>query len=241
MSQRRSIFRRSFPWLAPLLLILAVACNDSPTEPSNPPPTGGGQNPPPASQSAFLRAAQLTEDARVVDLALNGNVVARAIPYPGASGYVSVDPGQYRVQFFPTGNVRTVLMETTLTLSAGQAVTVAMVGLSDDIVTLFDPALPTGSQAHARLMNAVPDYPKPFDLKIVNGPLVIQNVAYPTASGYADLVPGLYNFEIHRAGTTETVAISEGHNLGSGQSYTVFVVGTLRRDNIEVLVASDAR
>ncbi len=224
-----------------VLFVLAVGlggCHDNtPTTPS-----GGGStttSTAPVSTMALMRAAQLTEDARTVDVAVNGRVVAEGISYPGVSSYFQVEPGETRVQFFPAGNRRSSIAETTLTVGANQAMTIAVVGTDLSVVVFPNDLVSPPDRSWIRLVNAVDDYPAKLSLAVRNGQVVVTDVGYLQASGYSALVPGLYDFALRRNGINEEVASTTEVSLASVASYTAFAVGTLRRDDIEIFIARD--
>jgi Domain of unknown function (DUF4397) len=223
---------------APLFAFALAGCHDN-TTPTT--PSGGGSTTTTAivSSKALIRAAQLTEDARTVDVLVNGRVVAEGIGYPGVSSYFEVDPGETRVQFLPAGTRRSSLAETTLTVSANQAMTIAVVGADLDVVVFANDLVSPPDRSWIRLVNAVDDYPSKLTLAVRNGQVAVSNVGYPQASPYVALVPGLYDFALRRAGTSEEVADVSGVPLAPVVAYTAFAVGTLRRDDVEIFVARD--
>jgi hypothetical protein len=231
--------RNGFVIPTTLLALLAAGCND------DPPPTGNDPPPatttaPAASAKAYLRGAQLSEDARSVDLVANGAVLATGIDYGGVGPYAQLDPGEYRVQFFPEGNRSASRLETQLTLGPNQVVTVAIVGEPSTIFTVNDDRSTRSDRARLRLVNTVPDFPSPFDLFIQNGPGLFGGIGYLQVSGTAELIPGVYGFELRRAGTVEELAVVTGQGMSAGANYSVYAFGTLGRENIELLVTRDS-
>jgi hypothetical protein len=229
-----AILHRIFP----LLLLFAVGgCNDDPT------PTGNGSTTtttaPPTSAKANLRGAQFSEDARSVDLVVNGAVIATGLDYRDVSPYAQLDPGEYRVQFFPEGIRAVSLIETRVTLGSNQLVTVAIVGESSATITVNHERSTRSDRARLTMVNAVPDFPAPFDLGIQNGPGLFGGIRYLQTSGTAELIPGVYGFELRRGGTAEEVASITGQAMSAGANYTVYAIGTLSRDNIELVVTRD--
>jgi hypothetical protein len=216
---------------------MGVGCNDDPS------PTGGGTTTtttaPSSTGRGFIRGAQLSEDARSVDFVVNGTVLARGIDYRGVGPYAPLDPGQYRVQFFPEGDRTQALVETQLTLGSDEALTVAIIGESSEILTIEDERSTRSDRARVKMVSTVPDFPAPFDLAIQNGPMLIEGIRYRRTSGSEDLIPGVYGFELRRGGTAEEVAVVTGQGMSSGVNYTVYAIGTLGRDNIELLVTRD--
>ncbi len=224
----------------PLCLALWVAgCND------DPPPTGS--EPPPGTTTApvttaraSLRAAQLTEDARSVDFVVNGAALATGIDYGGVGPYSQLDPGEYRVQFFPEGDRGEALLETRVSLASNQTVTIAVVGPSLSALTIIDDRSTRSDRARLKMVNTVFDFPAPFDLAIQNGPGLLGGIGYLQTSGAAELIPGVYGFELRRGGTAEEVASLSGQAMSAGANYTVYAIGTLTREDIELLVTRDS-
>lgn len=211
--------------------------NGTPTEPSDstpePEPTQGEQG--------FLRVAQLTIDARTIDVLINGEPTFQQLGFPEVSDHTELDAADYRVQFFPAGQRTLALMDTIVTLPAGEALTVSLVGSSSFQTVVTEDELSTGGdQARARLFNAVSDFPAHLDLRIFNGPVLFQEVRFKRASDYVDVIPGIYDLELLRAGTNEVVASSFGQLLGSGATHTIFAVGTLSRGDIALHVVRDS-
>jgi hypothetical protein len=224
----------------PILLVLWIAgCNDDPPPTSNEPPPGT-TTAPPSSAKANLRGAQLTEDARRVDFVVNGAVLATGIDYGGVGPYAQLDPSEYRVQFFPEGDRGAALIETRITLGSNQTVTVAIVGVSFSTLAIQHERSTRSDRARLTMVNTVPDFPAPFDLAIQNGPGILSGIAYLQTSGTAELIPGVYGFELRRGATAEEVASISGQGLSAGANYTIYAIGTLRRDDIELLVTRDS-
>jgi hypothetical protein len=222
-----------------LLLVLAIGvagCDDDPpSSPDEPPP------PPSTTATAALRAAQMTEDAPPVDVALNGVVRIRGLRYPGVSPYVQLTPGDYRIQFLPEGAGSPSLAETTLTLGSNGVYTAVISGIDPLQAVAFADQRPTNpDRTGVRLFNAVSDYPSSFDLAVVNGDVLQRNVSYLQITGVALVIPGFYDFELRRSPYSEVVATSTGNGLDRGANFTVFATGTLRRDDVQLVIARDA-
>jgi hypothetical protein len=219
------------------LAFFLVSCDDdTPTDGSStttttPPATGG---------TAFLRAAPLTFDARNVDVVI-GDQTFSALSYPEVSDYIELDAGEYRVQFFPAGSRTNPIGEASVTLSDDDSATVALVGLTAPQVEVFEDDRDTnGSQAGVTLVNTVPDFPAPFDLRVVNGDTLFSGVSYLGMSEVSDLNAGSYDIELLRGGTDEVVATSMNNNFAAGNSYTLYAAGSLRHGDIQLVVASDS-
>jgi hypothetical protein len=216
----------------------ALGCNGGDETPENP----VAPSPPPATAApqSLLRAATLTEDAPTVDVSINGEVVFRGIHYPGVSEYTSFATGAHQVRFLRAGTPK-VLAEATISLGVGEQLTVAVLGLFGlEIQEIRDNLNGNPDRARIKLFNAVPDFPDKLDLWNLNGPPIIQEIAYRETSGYAELEPGFYNLELVRFDTRKQIATALGGSLAGNSTLTAFAVGTLRRDDIELLVVRDS-
>lgn len=218
---------------------MVAGCNDDPPPTGNEPPPGT-TTAPPSSAKAYVRGAQLSEDARRVDFVVNGAVLATGIDYGGVGPYAPLDPGEYRVQFFPEGDRGAVLIETRVTLGSNQAATVVIAGESLSTLTVYHERSTRSDRARLTMVNAVPDFPAPFDLAIQNGPGLLGGIGYLQTSGTAELIPGVYGFELRRGGTAEEVTSISGQAMSAGANYTIYAFGTLTRENIELLVTRDS-
>lgn len=239
-SNRKS---RKMALLAGVALLAAMlwGCSDegTPTSPEMPstPETPSA----PTGTEAFLRVAVLTDEARKVDVAINGEIVFRNLTYPQVSQYAALDSGDYRIQFLPSGQTSPALVETTMSLGA-TPVTVAVLGVSTlEIETIEDDRETTADRARVRFLNAVADFPAPLDLAVVNGPTLAAAVQYLGTSGYEEVIPGIYDLVMRRSGTRESGAVAPGQSFVAGAAYTVFGVGSLREQDIQLMVARDSQ
>ena len=216
----------------------SMGCNDGEETPETPTaPT------PPAvvTPQSLLRVATLTDDAPIVDVRINGEIVFTDIRYPGVSDDESFAAGEYRIEFLRAGQRRTTLAETNINLGTGEHLTVAILGLFGlEIQEIRDNLNGNPDRARIKLFNAVADFPDALDLWILNGRPLVQEIAHRQTSGYAELVPGFYNLELVRFDTRKQIATALGASLTGNSTLTAFAVGTLRRDDIELLVVRDS-
>jgi hypothetical protein len=107
-------------------------------------------------------------------------------------------------------------------------------------LAIFEERSTRSDRARVKLVNTVPDFPSPFDLAIQSGPGLVGGIGYLQASGLAELIPGVYGFELRRGGTSEEVATISGQGLSAGPNYSVYAIGTLLRDDIELVFTRDS-
>ncbi len=220
------------------LAFASMGCNggdETPETPTAPTPPAA------VAPQSLLRAATLTDDAPTVDVRINGEVVFTDLQYPGVTEYRNMGAGQYRIEFLRAGQRRTTLAETTINLGTGEHLTVAVLGLFGlEVQEIRDNLNGNPNRARIKLFNAVADFPDALDLWILNGRPLVQEIAYRQTSGYAELVPGFYNLELVRFDTRKQIATALGASLTGNSTLTAFAVGTLRRDDIELLVVRDS-
>ncbi len=65
-------------------------------------------------------------------------------------------------------------------------------------------------------------------------------VTHLQTSGTAELLSGVYGFELFRGGTREEVATLTNQGMSAGANYTLYAIGTLARENIELVVTRDS-
>jgi len=92
-------------------------------------------------------------------------------------------------------------------------------------------------QAYVRAAHASPDAPA-VDV-FVDGNAVLEEVEFGTISGYLELPPGEYTFEVAPAGQGREAAVLQATtSVAAGTFYTVAAIGTL--DSIDAAVLVDA-
>ncbi|MFB6171436.1 MAG: DUF4397 domain-containing protein, partial [Haloarculaceae archaeon] len=120
------------------------------------------QAPTQASQdTAYLRLVHAAPGLAMVDISLDGQQVASGVDYGAVSGYQAVPAGTYNVTVTAAGT-DIVLLEDSLTIDPGTAVTVAATGgtgTTDAQLNVYeDDALEPGEgQAAVRVLHLSPD------------------------------------------------------------------------------------
>jgi major membrane immunogen (membrane-anchored lipoprotein) len=124
-------------------------------------------------------------------------------------------------------------MKRLLTLAAAMALTVALVGCSDD--DNDNPVTPQSTpQASVQVTHASPDAPA-VDL-IVDGAEVGSDLAFPNSTGYLKVDAGTRNVKVNVANTS-TTAIEGSVPVQANKNYSIFAVNTVA--NIEPLILED--
>lgn len=118
-------------------------------------------------------------------------------------------------------------------VSALAALMLAVVGCSDDDDN--NPMSSTPANAQVMIIHASPDAPA-VDIILNDGAPAVQDLAFPSNTGYVSLAPATYNVKVNVANTAIT-AIDADLTLESGINYSVFATGAVA--NIAPLVLED--
>ena len=175
------------------------------------------------------------------------SLVWDSIPYSQTTAYASVPGESAHLIVTPAGISTTHLISLTVSLEEGEAYTLIAAGwpgsvspiwLHDDnrssaLVAAADGEMASGQgnnrlpalgQAHLRLVALSPDAPA-VDLAVQGGPVLLESVAYGSASDYISLAGGDYDLEIRQAGSATVLVSLPSAVLTEGYVYSVFLLG----------------
>ena len=194
-----------------------------------------------AQNEAFIRVVHASPDAPNVDVWVDGETVLTDVPFTAVSDYLTLPAGTYNVQVTATGSTDPVI-DADLTLEAGTSYTVAATGLLADITAtvLTDDRMPADGQAKLRVFHASPSAPAEVDVAVTDGPILVEALAYPEATGYLTVDAGTYPLEIRAAGSPDA-ALSLDATLEAGQNYTAIAMDDPEAEaGVQVIVATEA-
>jgi LPXTG-motif cell wall-anchored protein len=192
-----------------------------------------------AADEAFVRVVHASPDAPNVDVWVDGTKVLTDVPFTAVSDYLAVPAGDHNVQVTATGSTDPVIDED-LTLTAGTSYTVAATGLVADIAAtvLVDDRTPVEGKAKLRVFHASPSAPASVDVAVTGGPVLVEALAYPKATGYLTVDAGAYALEIRAAGAADA-ALSLNATLEAGQNYTAIAMDG-GSAGVQVIIATEA-
>jgi hypothetical protein len=195
------------------------------------------------ADQARVRIVHASPDAPSVDIWVNGAVAVSDLAFKDATDYLALAPGDYQVQVTPAGGAAAdAVIDATVTLAAGTDYTVAAVGRLADIAPLVltdDNTAPAAGQAHLRVVHASPDAPA-VDVAVAGGPVLIENLAFPTASGYLPVDSDAYDLSVRPTGTETSALDIDGFMADAGTVYTVFAVGLAGDGSLSALPLVDS-
>jgi hypothetical protein len=195
------------------------------------------------ADQARIRIVHASPDAPNVDIWVNGSVAVSDLAFEEATEYIALAAGDYDIAVTPTGGTAAdAVIEATLTLEGGMDYTVAAVGQVAEIAPLVledNNAAPAEGKAHIRVVHASPDAPA-VDIAVQGGPVLIENLAFPTASEYLPVDAATYNLAVRPTGTETSALDINGFVADAGTVYTIFAVGLVSDGSLGVLPLVDA-
>jgi hypothetical protein len=196
------------------------------------------------SHQAKVRIVHASPDAPAVDVWVNGEVAISGLAFGEATDYVMLEGGDYDVAVTPAGGAAAdAVIEATLTLENGTAYTVAAVGQVANIeplVLVDNLGAPAMGKAHVRVVHASPDAPA-VDVAVAGGPVLIEDLAFKSDSGYLPVDAMTYDLEVRPAGTQDVAIDIAGFNAQAGTVYSVFAIGLAGDGSLTVLPLVDAQ
>jgi hypothetical protein len=183
-----------------------------------------------AAGGGYVRLAHLVPDKIACDMyiqlhSVTGDVVKYlpSIKYGTMSEYVMVPAGTYAVAMrLPGASASSApALSTSLTVVDGRAYTVARMGPpehADARVIEDDRTLPTDDKAKLRVVQAAQ---RVLDVSVVDGPVIAEDVAFTTATGYQRIDPGLRTIQVQPAGGQP---ITVRASVTAGSIYSLLVL-----------------
>jgi len=193
-----------------------------------------------SANTAFVRFAHLVPDAPAVDIVSGGNKVFEAQGFKDVTYYEAVPAGSLTLTVQTSGRNPVKIADVTIRVQAGKHYTVMALGTASTLKTRLveDRLAPAEGVAKVRIVHASPDAPA-VDVALKGGPVLFRNLAFNQISGYGTVPASAYNLEVRPTGTTTVALPLDGVAFESGKVYSVFAVGLLAGETLEVVVVED--
>lgn len=180
-------------------LVAAVTVLASPASAEAPAPSAD-------SGEGWVRLAHFSPDTPAVDVSLTAFSNSQSmlslsdVAYGDISAYERVPAGTYTASMLPAGGRpgATPVVTQAVTVVAGKAYTVAAVGANADLTgTVFtdDLTAPAPGESRIRLLQASVSSPT-VTVQAAGGPLIAQDAAFGTTTGYAAITPGVWTVQL---------------------------------------------
>lgn len=199
----------------------------------------------------YLRVLHASPDAPNVDVYLNGERIFRNLRYGRLPGYLTVRPGESRMQVVRANRSLTrgpVYIDQRVSFEQGKSYTVAAAGTLAEIkpfVYTDDWDAPGKGQTKLRLIHLSPNAPAVDVIATPAGASesakVFEDIAFGDASKYAVVNSGEWDFDVNAAGTLTPALELNGVTLNEGEVVTVFAIGLVNgRPALSALTSVDA-
>ena len=193
--------------------------------------TGGTAQAAPGDGNGLLRLAHLSPDTPAVDVYVDAvadpdaGVTLEGVGYGTISDYRDVPPGEYTISMREAGadEKAPAVLSTTVQVGAGQANTVAGVGLFADLgLEVIEDALetPPAGRARVRVLAGAANA-ESLDVALADGPAVAEGLAFASTSDYVDVPAGKATLQVAVTGEEPTeVAV----DMAPGSVYSLLVL-----------------
>lgn len=188
--------------------------------------------PAPTNPSGFVRLGHLAPDVGPVDVYLapfdgQEQAVIHNAPYGTLTPYQTLAPGDYTVAMRPAGTppATTPMLSSRVSVNPGAANTVLVTGRMGALSTsLIDDNLtpPPADAARVRLVQGSPAA-QHLTVAAVAGPTLARDVAYGTATGYADVPQGRWTLQVTAADGSNAMASAPVVDLAAGSVNSLLV------------------
>lgn len=185
-----------------------------------------------AADDAMVRVLHGSPDAPSVDVFVDdGKVDALSgAGFGDLTEYVAVPAGTYAIKVCATAdNALCPIGPVDLTFEAGGRYTVAASDLLAQIkADVFTDGTATAGKARVRVVHLSADTPAVDVLTQDGSAKVVEDLAYPDATGYLALDPGNYDLKVCASADNTVCPLDPGAlDLDGGVAYTVFAIGAL--------------
>ncbi len=188
--------------------------------------------PAPTNPSGFVRLGHLAPDVGPVDVYLapfggqEQSVIHKA-PYGTLTPYQTLAPGDYTVAMRPAGTPPSTppMLATQVKVAQGAADTLLVTGTNDALRTSVVPddlTQPSAGAARVRLVQGSPTA-QHLTVAAVAGPTLARDVAYGTATGYANVSQGRWTLKVTAADGTNAMASAPVVDLAAGSVHSLLV------------------
>ena len=181
------------------------------------------------------------------DTAISADTVLGGFEFKETLGPVEIAAGTYRIRVTLTDNTTVVFDSGSVALTSGKDLLIGAVpnvGSGDapiqlavldgaEVAVLGD----AGAGANLRVVHASADAPAVDVIANDGDTPAVENLAFPSFTGYLNLPAATYNFKVVPTGTTTPVVINEDVPLANSMEYTLLAVGALA--DIEPLLLTD--
>lgn len=193
---------------------------------------------------SYIRILHASPNSPAVDVYANNDLVAENLSYENISPYIPVPAANYNLQVYPTGQMADPVINTDVYIPPNFVFNVAAIGTLPDI-SLYPVPEPSIAQnsgnACVRFVHLSPNAPA-VDIKLDNGTMVFDNVAYKGVTNYACIPAGTYTFMVSPTGSSDVALSVPNVDLDANVYYTIYAIGLAGEEpSLQAILVTEPR
>ena len=187
--------------------------------------------------NATIRVVHASPGAPDIDVLVDGQPLAQAVPYGSVTDYVPLTAEQHQIQVVPTGQTAdAAVIDQELEAAAGEAYVFVVRGQLDEIEgeiqeVNLDAVEPGKARAH--VIHAAPDAGE-VDVAVTGGDTLFEGVGFGDATDYQEIDPGTYSLDL-RGEEDRVLATVPDLTIEAGQVYDIVAIGQVSDQSLELL------
>jgi hypothetical protein len=188
-----------------------------------------------------VRFLHTSPDAPDVDIYINGQMQVKRLPFRVASNYLTLKPGKYHIDIYPTGNSVDSVLNKKITVEPGKTYTLATIDSVKKmrlLPYLNQPEVPA-NESKIRFLHLSPDTGA-LDIAVKDRDVVFPNVSYKQATDYLGIMPMTVDLEVREAGTKNLVLPMPKAQFRPNETYTVVLIGLTKEEpSFQAMILKD--
>lgn len=194
--------------------------------------------------NSAIRVLHASPNTPSVDVYANGNVVVKNLAYKEFSQYLPIPSGNYNIKVYPSGEILTPLINTTIYSPEYTVSNLAIIGELPDVILYPIPEPVIASNLIgpcARFVQLSPNAPA-IDLRLSYDSKVIKNITYKEITNYICIPPETYSFTITPIDSDTVLLDVPNIQLTSNNYYTIYAIGLVEKPPyFETLLVAEIR
>lgn len=192
------------------------------------------------NQTSLVRLIDVSPYLKSIDVYIDGERVAKNIPFKGKVHYIKLSAGEHKFDIVPSkfDQVNKATITKKIKFVEGTPYTLAIVGEQNrvDLLCIKDLVEIPKGEASLRLAHLYPGGSK-IQVAIQGGRRLIHGGTFKQVTNYINLEPALYDLEVRTSTNQRILDLSDIH-LQAHTLYTLFVFE--RNGKIDALLYEDA-
>ncbi|HHX61085.1 MAG TPA: DUF4397 domain-containing protein [Epulopiscium sp.] len=194
--------------------------------------------------TSYIRVFHTSPNSPAVDVYANDDLIVENLSYGKISPYIPVPAANYKIKVYPTGKIMDPVINTEVYIPSNIVFNVAAIGTLPNL-SLYPVPEPSIAQnsgnACVRFVHLSPNAPA-VDVKLDNGTMVFDNVAYKGITNYTCIPAGTYTFKVSPAGSKDVVLTVPDVKLDANIYYTIYAIGLVGEEpSLQAILITEPR